>query len=85
MHINWLAGGTMKHEASWRLCIILTTLCACTTPQPEVPPLASILLRPAGPSAQDTLTAAYERSIRAAAVRDPDFQVTLRTISPKQL
>ena len=62
---------------------LLATLTACAAPPPASPP-APRAAEVAAPSTPAALEAAYERSIRAAAVRDPGFAVDLRTIDPKK-
>ncbi len=68
-----------KRNATWLSWTVLATLSACATPSP--PPAA---IGAAASPAPSNLEAAYERSIRAAAVRDPGFAVDLRTIDSKQ-
>ncbi len=69
-------------KASWLSCSALVALSACTaTCLPPAPATTSSI---AGPQAPGTLAATYERSIRAAAVREPSFTVRLRTIGPQQ-
>jgi hypothetical protein len=64
------------------LCIFVVTLSACGTWRSEVPP--PTLTHTTGQPEPDALRRDYERSIRAAAVRDPSFVVDLRTIRPEQ-
>jgi hypothetical protein len=75
----------MKPKSARALCTISLILSEYATPQSEISPAASVLTHATLRSAQDALVADYERGIRSAAVRDPSFQVDLRTISPKQL
>jgi hypothetical protein len=75
----------MKPKAGRLLCTTIMALSACATPQLGAPPSAPTFSRTTERPAQGTLMADYERSIRSAAVRDPSFEVDLRTISPKKL
>jgi hypothetical protein len=68
-------------NANWLSVALLATLTACAAPPPASPP-APRAAEVAAPSTPAALEAAYERSIRAAAVRDPGFAVDLRTIDP---
>jgi hypothetical protein len=70
-------------NANWLSVALLATLTACAAPPPASPP-APRAAEVAAPSTPAALEAAYERSIRAAAVRDPGFAVDLRTIDPKK-
>jgi hypothetical protein len=71
----------MERCAKWLLCGALGALFACSAPPPPAPPTETPVANAPSP---DALTLAYERSIRAAAVRDPGFAVALRTIGPQE-
>jgi hypothetical protein len=66
------------------LCSVIAALAACS-PHQQRSDLAGERPAPGAPaSPEDQLVAAYERSIRSAAVRDPGFSVELRTIPREQ-
>lgn len=74
----------MKPRWNFLCCAALAVLSACATTVPPAP-LATVASASAtGRAGSDALTAIYERSIRAAAVRDPSFAVDLRTIGATQ-
>ncbi len=71
----------MTDKSKWLLGILLVSLAGCTA---LPPPPAGTTNQATGVAAPDALTQAYQHSIRAAAVRDPGFAVSLRTIAPEQ-
>ncbi len=74
----------LKRRLDFLCSAALALLSACATTVPPSSLTTATSASPTGSAASDALAAIYERSIRAAAVRDPSFAVDLRTIGPAQ-